>query len=192
MEKQPNNIPEELQPERKNFFGKTCNALLSITKPIIPDSIEEKAKELNLKEKPELHISVIAYKNGRILSKFLESSPNAEEIRREIKDMFLNETWKYELLPEYFLMEKHYTKEELEKTGHKNTPEHTRSTLIQKINMESLKDYYSKLSELTGINFEIPPAHVTLFSGSDYQPMENNGLGIYSEKDFDTYLKSKL
>ena len=179
-------------PIKKDFNEENYNALLYVARPPIPVNILEKAKEFNLKEKPEFHLSVIASKNGKIISDFLATSSISEEIKNQIKNDFLNRKWEYELLPEYFLMEKYYDQNELDKSGYKDMPMHSRYTLIQNAKMNELEEYYKKLSKLTGINFDQPLAHITLFSGSDYAPMENRGIGIYSEEDFEKYLKAKI
>ena len=181
-----------LLPIKKDWIEENDNALLYINKPEIPANILQKAAEFNLKEKPEFHLSVIASKNGKIISDYLATLNAPEDVRNQIKNEFLNATWEYELLPEYFLMEKYYDQAELDKSGYKDMPMHSRFTLIQNAKMDGLKKYYEKISKITGINFEQPLAHVTLYSGSDYQPMETRGIGIYSEQDFKKYFKSKL
>ena len=187
MEKNNNMLPV-----KKDWNEENYNALLYVARPDIPNNILQKAKEYNLNEKPEFHLSVIASKNGKIISDLLSKVDTPEEIKNQIKKEFLNKKWEYELLPEYFLMEKYYDKNELDRSGYKDIPEHSRYTLIQNAKMNDLKDFYIKLSELTGITFNQPLAHITLFSGSTYEPMKDRGIGIYSEDDFNKYLKSKI
>ena len=43
-----------------------------------------------------------------------------------------------------------------------------------------------------GLKLTSPFPHITLFSGSDYEPMANKGIGIYFQDDFNKYLKMKL
>src|SRR6185369_13850209 len=171
MEAMPNSSERERVPQRKEFIEETSGALLSVPKPPISAQIMEVAQSYGLEEKNEFHISVIASRNAKLISAFLAGSSIAETIKTQIKNDFLNGKWSYELLPEYFLMQKSYDASELEKSGYVGVPEHARSTLIQKVKMDELAPFYDRLSHLTGIDFKLPLAHVTLFSGSDYAPM---------------------
>jgi len=186
------NVKKEMIPKEKLFIEDTCNALIKIKQPNIPSNILEKARTLGLLEKPEFHISAIATRNGKIITDFLSASKKSETIKNQIREGFLKLPWKYELLDEYYLIEKFYNQEEIEKSGYKNVPNHNRSTLIQKIKLDDLHNYYSKLNKIMGLKLTSPFPHITLFSGSDYEPMANKGIGIYSQDDFNKYLKMKL
>ena len=181
-----------LAPEKTNFSEENCNALLAISRPEIPERILQEASAHGLQEKPEFHISVIASRNGRAITNFLSHAEGAERMREQIRDDFIQTQWKYELLDAYYLLEKFYNAEELKKSGYIDIPEHTRYTLIQEVRLDELEGYYERLARLTGISFEKPFSHTTLFSGSDYEPMKTRGIGVYSQKDLDTYLKAKI
>jgi hypothetical protein len=192
MEGAPHTLHQEMMPKRKEFSEESSGTLLFVSRPDIPIAISNIASSLGLKEKDEFHASVVAGRNAKRISTFLSGSSIAEKVKTEIKNDFLNQNWDYLLLPEYFVMEKFYDFSELGKSGYTNIPEHTRSTLIQKIKLSGLTLFYEKLSQLTHIDFSLPLAHITLFSGSDYPPMADRGIGIYSEEDFKKYLKSAL
>lgn len=132
-------------------------------------------------------------RNGRILKKFLLDDPTQAGLEDFIGDQFEKCAWEYRLLPDYFLMEKFYSRDELEKSGYgEDVPEHRRTTLIQKIELPDLQEFYAAVNSATGLALPLPFPHVTLFSGSDYQPMAQRGIGIYSKKDFHDSLKKRL
>ena len=181
-----------LFPEKKDFKNDTNNALLHIKRPDIREKIINFAQEKALEEKPEFHISVIATRNGKKISDILANRENSLELKQKIKDKFESMSWAYKPLGEYYLMSKYYNEDEMQKSGYTGMPEHSRFTLIQKVEMPELEVFYDWLQEELGEEFDVPVPHTTLFSGSDYEPMKNRGLGIYSQSDFDKYMQEKI
>jgi hypothetical protein len=100
--------------------------------------------------------------------------------------------WDYEITSEYYEIEKFYSTLELEKSGYKDISEHTRRSIIQKIFIPEIDLFYDKLSSMTGIVFEKPFCHITLYSWADLSAMVNQGIGLYSESDFYEYKKASL
>lgn len=183
-----------LVPRERTFVPETLNALLGIEKPTeIEARALDEARSLGLGKKDEFHASVIASRNGKILKKALADSPDKDALADLIRREFESREWRYRLLPEYCLMEKFYDRAELDKSGYgTEIPEQKRQTLIQKIELPDLAGFYAAINQATGLELPSPFPHITLFSGSDYAPMAQRGIGIYSKKDFHDSLKKQL
>ena len=197
MMKQPEHREAEsgfLIPNEKQFISENLNAMIGIDRPAVIDArAASEAESLGLAAKDEFHVSVIATRNGKILKKFMLDHPAQIGLEDFIKKQFEDRAWNYRLLPEYFLMEKFYTRAELEKSGYgEDVPEHHRRTLIQKIELPDLAGFYAAVNTETGLALPLPFPHVTLFSRADYAPLAQRGIGIYSEKDFRDTLKKTL
>lgn len=163
--------------------------LLIIQEPLIPDSVLQYAKKYDFFKKPEFHISIISFLNGKkILDKYGENS----EIFEEILKLMEQYTWKYELVSEYYEIEKFYDNTELHKSGYVDIPEHVRKSIIQKVVIPDMSLFYDNISNLTGIVFEKPFSHITLYSWSDNFDTVNQGIGLYSAVDFEKYKKRPL
>lgn len=163
--------------------------LLSIFDPIINASIISYAAENGYVAKPEFHVSIIGFQNGK---KIIEKHGNDESIIDRVRSLADNFSWEIEYLPEYFTIEKYYDEVELAKSGYENVPTQLRRTIIQKVLLPNIETFYRQLSVLTGLDFEIPFSHITLFAWSDYIPMMTQGIGLYSEGDFQKYSKERL
>ncbi len=179
-------------PLEKKFIPESCFALLFIEKPEIPDRIRRVADERGLTEKYETHISVVVTRNARKLREVISKSGDPEKLKEEIKSLFVGFSWEFSLTDEYFLQEKFYSQKELQEDGHLDLPEHTRRTIIQKVELPDIKIFYKKLSDLLNVPMGVPVPHVTLFSWSDHTPLMMRGIGISSEDDFENYSRGKL
>ena len=176
----------------KDFISEDCFALLFIEKPEIPDRIREAAKKQNLVEKSEFHISTLVTSNARKVRAVISQNDLSENLKEKVASLFTSFSWEYSLMNEYFLQENFYTKEELKESGHPELPEHTRRTIVQKVNIPDMSLFYEGLSDMLKTSFDLPIAHITLFSWSDYNPLMMRGIGVSSEEDFRKYSKGKL
>lgn len=163
--------------------------LLIIAKPEIPEEVLSYARNHGFIEKPEFHVSIIGLQNGKkIIGKYGADETVLEQVRALVDDF----QWQVVFEPEYFIIEKYYEEDELLKSGYENIPPQWRRTIIQKIRLPDIESFYEKLTALTGIDFEIPFAHIMLFSWSDYASLMTQGIGLYSEDDFDRYCKGDI
>lgn len=163
--------------------------LLNIPEPLIPENIYQYVQNKSYSKKPEFHITLISFQNGKKLLD--EYGPYSEKFDQIVE--YINQlTWEYRLVPEYYEIEKLYNKSNQKKSGYTHTPEHIRRSIIQKVLLSDMAVFYDKLSELTGIIFEKPFCHVTLYSWSDCPEMMNQGIGINSEEDLEVYKKQSL
>jgi hypothetical protein len=55
-----------------------------------------------------------------------------------------------------------------------------------------MQKYYEGLSALFGQEFAAPLAHITLFSWSDYMPLNYRGIAILSEEEYQKTLIREL
>ena len=163
--------------------------LLRINKSEIAPKISAYATDHGYAIKPEFHASIIGLQSGK---KIIQTHGDNLEILQKVKSLADSFSWDVIYSQEYFVIEKYYNEEELEKSGYKNIPPHLRKTIIQKITIPCLGDFYQNLSQITGLEFEIPFPHITLFAWSDYSPMMTQGIGLYSENDFEKYCKEKI
>lgn len=179
-------------PINKKFDPESCFILLSVEKPTIPAFLYVAADKSGLFEKQELHISIAVTKNARRIKEAIDASKNPPAVRKEIEFLVNSFSWEYSLTDEYFLQEHYYTKKDLAEKGYTDFTEHTRRSIVQKVNLPDLKVFYEKLNNLLGLSITIPPPHITLFAWSDYKPMKLRGVGIASEEEFKRYTKEKL
>ena len=166
-----------LTPRKKEFIPNIFNALLRIPRPEIPEPIVAAADARGLKEKPEFHLSVIAFNSGAKIKKL----ENAQKLKGEIKRMFEGRSWSYRLTPAYFLIEKSYP-----------SPEHTRQSIVQKVELDDLEGFYRELNGITRLDFETPAPHLTLFTGATDANFEDEGIGLFSGADLAKYTKEDL
>lgn len=173
-------------PVQKKFVLETCALLLSVKKPEVPERIRRKALLHGLVEKDETHISVAVTKNAKKIAEAVSKSSNPEKLREDIKLLFESFTWEYTQTEEYCFQENFYSREELVAQGYpRESPEHTRRTIVQKIVLPDLHTFYKSLSDLLGTVLPVPVPHITLFSWSDKPSFMTRGIGISSKEEFE-------
>jgi len=181
-----------LIPTNRKFIPDTCAFILTIEMPDTPDSVSAEAIKNGLLKKEEAHISVVVTKNAKKILEIVLKSKNPEKLKEDIIALADSFPWEYSLTNEYFLHENHFTKEELAVNGHADLPEHTRRSIVQKVNLPDIIQFYEKLDDLLGTALSVPAPHTTLFAWSDYEPVMLRGIGISSKEEFDRYTKKKL
>jgi len=180
-------------PIGKTVIPEKCVMGLSVEKPIIPPSILAAAKEQNLNIKREFHISVLVAKNARIAAGSVMVRPHSEQFRKQLLDLFETYRWEYIETDEFYMHERYYTKEILHDNGYdEGIPEHTRRTIVQKVDLPDLSKFYADVNSLLGLSLPVPVAHITIFSWSDHSPMLLRGIGINSAVEFDEFTKRRL
>lgn len=179
-----------LHPIEKRFIVDKFTAIVDIEPPTEIDSrIQGEAKALGMHQKNDFHITVIGNKNGRAIKEL----PDGPGMETYLAEKFNNTDWNYLLLPEYYQIQKFYGREALSKSGYsEEVPEHNRYTIIQKIILPDLEKFYMDLNERTGLNLPVPVPHITLFSGAEYEPLAQRGIGVDTEVDFKKYLQRSL
>lgn len=154
--------------------------LLAIPEIAIPYKVIEYAERNNYQIKENLHLTILSFQNGK---KLIQLGNNI--LLESILPLTESFDWEVSFLPEYFILER--TVPEFKLNDQIQTPQHTRRSIIQKVSVPAYNTFFKKLSEISGIEFEIPVAHVTLFSWSDYEPERGSGIALNSQADFEKY-----
>lgn len=168
-----------------NWNPEKATLILPITKPEIESRIVEYAHDHGYFEKPEFHITIISFQNGK---KIIQACQGINI--NQIVDLANTFSWEVELVPEYYVLER--TIKEFVLHGKIQTPAHTRRSIIQKVLLPDIVPFFKELDRLTGQMIEVPPMHVTLFSWSDYEPEQLSGIALNSQADFESYFKEKI
>lgn len=121
--------------------------------------------------KDEHHITIIGPKLG---DSILEKMRNGKK-REQFMNVVAETNWDYELSNQYFHLVK--------SNGDLVDENGTRQSIIQLVKLPSLSTFYSKLEAIFDMSFPLHPSHITLYTTS----VEKEGIGIYTEKDFDKY-----
>jgi len=175
-----------------HFNAEKCECLIPVENVSIPQKVSDAAMRHDLEIKPEFHVTVLAGANGRRVNKMLSESVEGSALREKIRLIFEKKSWDYKPTNEYFLISKFYSKEELGEMGFPDTPEHTKTTIIQKMILNELEEFYKELSKITGLEFIVPYPHITLFTTASYEPWKSKGIGVYSEDELASYLQEKI
>jgi hypothetical protein len=158
--------------------------LMPVTIEPIPEAVLARAKKEGLVKKSECHLTILSFQNGKKL---------LQQDRVSLEEIFALATsfdWSYSPLPQYALLER--TIPEFVLNGQVQTPRHTRRSIVQFLDVPSLTMFMQMLSVKTGISFDTPLPHVTLFTWSDYEPEMESGIALNSEADFKKYVQEKI
>jgi hypothetical protein len=130
----------------------------------IPKRILEFADNTDFTQKNEFHITVMG---GKIipLIEGAKASGEFDELLDEVKEWIMTPQNKY------YLMAK------------KDTDGNIKQSIIQRVDMPAIEEFYGKLAKETILDVESPPPHITLFT-----KYSENGIALYSQDDFDNYL----
>lgn len=164
-------------PEKATF-------LIPLSEIAIPRHIIEYAEQNKFRLKEELHVTLISFQNGKRISKALHDNPTVAF--NDVAQLAESFKWGIILDSEYYVLER--TIPEFILNGQVKTPKHTRRSIIQKVAVPNMRSFLEKLGEMLLIGFDMPFAHVTLFTWSDYEPESKNGIALNSEDDFKKYM----
>lgn len=154
------------------------NCLLIPVQPALinSESVSIFAVNQDFNPKEEFHITIIGNKNivSELTDKIEEFNPDQQiEFKNKLSgltQLLGNITF----IDEYYLVKKNYETEE----GNEE-----RQSIIQKVNVEGIDDFYKEFSSLTGIDLGTPFPHVTLFTKGN-KPTSSKGIGIASLESF--------
>jgi hypothetical protein len=176
-----------------NFMNLAINQekatiLIPVSEIAIPKSVVEYAEEHGYILKSEFHITLISFQNGKKILKAMHDRGGFlfDDVVKLANAFHFGVVFE----SEYFLLERTIPSFILH--GQVQTPEHTRRSIIQKISVPDMNLFFGKLEKLTGVQFENPIEHITLFTWSDYEPESRNGIALNSQVDFDKYKKAVL
>ncbi len=162
--------------------------LIPIPEIAIPRKVVEYAENNFYHMKSEFHVTLLSFQNGKKILKALQENPNISfDGIVKLAESF---QWGIIFNTEYFVLERMI--QEFVLHGHVQTPQHTRRSIIQKVSIPDMASFFNELEKMTGIQFDNPVEHITLFSWSDYEPEAMSGIALNSETDFEKYKKESI
>ena len=150
------------------------------------------AEKRGLLEKDELHLTVIGSDTAEaIMASLNQLTPDKKtKILSKIKALADGTNWEFNLNPEFYYIKKEYN--DPDPNNPAQTIPETRESIVQTVKTENLAEFYGQLQKITGLEFETPLPHVTLFTTSTREDKKKRGIGIYSQKDFAALNPEKL
>ena len=180
------NRKSEYYPEIADIeFNAEKGIIISVNNDLLDTSrMREIAKSMNLNEKEKNHLTIIGSDTAEAITASLagKSSDEREIILAQIKALVQSINWKFTFRPEFYYIKKEYN--DPDPNDQTKTIPETRESMIQMAETDNLKEFYLRLEEITGLKFEIPIPHITLFTNSTREDKRLRGIGIYSENDF--------
>ncbi len=176
---------EFLLPEKVSFNEEKNTLLLEVNREQVDLSgLQSLAEKNNFDPKDSFHITVLSFKNAAEIKKTLGMLPEAERQKRftEIKSLIDTNNWNFTLEPRRYHISKEYVSPDPQNKGTKL--KERRESYIQMVNLPGMEIFYNKLNEILGVNLEIPPAHITLYTGGDDREKAKIGIGIKSQDEF--------
>lgn len=166
--------------------------MLGVAHLELPEEIKAAGTANGLSLKSEFHISIVVSDNARRVHDLLEEFQQFNETVQNLETLAKAQDWSYERLGRYSLHEEIYTRERLMETGKSDVPPHVRRAIVERVHVPGIEKYYHGLSALLGSSFEVPMTHITLYSWSDFAPLEFRGISILKEEDYKRTLIREL
>lgn len=186
-------IEREISPTKVDLNSERATLLLDIASEDIDVSeLAELAVKYGYEQKDEYHVTLLGFAKGREIKAFLNSLGQEERARmgQEIENLVNQIEWKIKILPDQHLISRE--KEVEYPYGSKQMVDEYRSSIVQMVEIAGAEDFYTKLSELTGLQFDPPPTHITIFAKSSIPAYMKAGIGIDSAEQFAAMNQGKL
>lgn len=167
------------------FYPDLNTALFSLEPFPIPARADEFAIAKGLVKKDEFHMTLVGFRTAkhiRAILKELDEDQRTEALgayKKLVENFTASPTMDTEKL---FFITKTYPQADADDGG---VPEHQRQALVALAQMPEIEELYQQLNQIFDTNFDIPFPHVSLYTGSDHEPMAKMGIGVYSQKEFD-------
>ncbi len=162
--------------------------LIPIPEIAIPRTVVEYAEKNGYHMKPEFHVTLLSFQNGKKILRSMQENPNISfDAIVKLAESF---QWGIIFNTEYVALER--TVPQFVLQGQVQTPEHIRRSIIQKVSIPDMSAFFNELEKMTGVQFDRPVEHITLYSWSDYETEMNSGIALNSEADFEKYTKDVL
>ncbi len=163
-----NETPEDnetIKPLEVRFDAKTGTLLLGLggQELIDPDVIEATESE-GFKPKDELHLTILGFKQGKLLKAAIKANP---ELATSIEELAAKADWGIQPTGERYKLKKPYEGEE--------TP---RESIIEMLQCPGAEKFLASINELTGLELQEQPHHVTLLTKGNPQ-----GIGITTAQE---------
>ena len=149
------------------FDAKSGTLLLSLgSEEIVDPGVKEAAEAEGFEIKDKLHLTVIGFKQGKLLKAALKANP---ELATEIEELAMTAAWGVKLTGERYKLSKLYDGED--------TP---RESIIEMLQCSGIEDFFTRINSLTGLDLHEQPPHVTLFTKGNPK-----GIGITSAEEIE-------
>jgi hypothetical protein len=144
---------------RGSYIIDVSPALVSISERVL-----EFAEKTDFKQAEDYHVTVLS----RHLSPLIEAAKATGEVDDIIDEIT---EWEATFRNKFYLMAK------------RDEEGAIKESIIQMIDMPSVGEFFEKLAKEKIIDAPVPPTHITLFT-----KYNDDGIGIYSQDEFDDYL----
>lgn len=171
--------PGELHPKLGSLLVPFDERLIHL------DRLAQLAEQEEFHRKPEFHITILGFSNGKEILNRLAELPEAERAERieAIHEITKTTDWNPVGADQEILrIHKDYQVQE----GEELKTVEQRESLIQKIDLAGTEEFFARLNALMGTNFEIPVTHVTIFTKSTNPKNATLGIGVKSNAEFET------
>jgi hypothetical protein len=185
---------EIILPEVPHFDKGKSTLILKLDKKVLDlNKVAKLATENGLQEKPEFHVTVISFRNGKTIYGAIQNLPEEERegMVQKISDLVDQTQWAFKKTADYLHLKRDYPingpPPDYAPTGEIET----RESYVGMLQSEVIAKFYRKLESLLNITFaEIPPPHTTLFTKSTLE--KNAGMGIAINSPEDPSLKEAI
>jgi hypothetical protein len=175
------------------FYRKTATAILGIDRNLIDtETKKDVAETLGLLKKEEFHITLIGSKTGDDILLSLHDLPDVEKSNMldKIYSICASFDWKATLKNEFFFLEKDYASSS--PIDPQSTISETRKSIIQMVEIDKMKDFYTALNTLVSKQYKEPLPHITLYTVSTREDKKLRGIGVYSRDHFEHMHPQKI
>ncbi|MBU0976100.1 MAG: hypothetical protein ABIA11_03940 [Patescibacteria group bacterium] len=164
------------------FYPEMMTALLTANSEDIDlERLRAAAQRYGLNPKEEFHFTVIGRATGEAILNSLSklSDQERQSVISSIQKLCEEFPWQVYLANDFYYIKKDYVEADKPKAEIE-----TRQSIIQLAVIEGLEDFYTELTKITELTFEVPMPHITLFTTSTNEQKRLRGIGIYSEQQF--------
>ena len=166
-----------LHPKSVHFDKEKATCLLAIDETSISlTGLHQKALGQGFEKKKEFHITVIGFQTGAKILEALTKHPDKGSALAAIETLAKETDWSFSTKDGVYQVAKDYT--------FSNGSHEHREAFLQTLTLPALKDFYERINEMLGTNFESPPVHVTLYTKGSDREKSRMGIGINSEAEF--------
>lgn len=139
-------------------------------------ALEDTASKNGFVRKPEFHITVIGYKNGKVVMNRLNALPPEEQhaVIEKINDAAKLVDWSIDP-GDVLHIQKEYVVKDADGI---ETSRERRESLIQQLDVPGMNAFYERMNQLLGTELEPQPPHITLYSTSTDPKNVSRGIGI--------------
>ena|ERR1043166_1821557 len=180
-----------MRPESIVFDSQKFTLLLGLKRDDLTSSFlsyAPRAHERGLQEKAEFHCTATGFQTAKkileLYTRTAAQNPSlVTDVGNAIEQLARGIDWSFTLGNDAYYLEKEY----VNRRG-----KETRRSIIQMLEMPGMAEFYKYLNDALKQRFDVPPPHVTLYTGSTNPEMSGAGIGIDSLKTLQSLNPIKL